>query len=104
MNKPADTNIQNVPLWINGRNQEATTTRYGPVTNPATGAVVRQVPFCNEADIDSAVQAAKAAFPGWRKTPPLRRARVLMRYRELIEKNREELARLVTEEHGKTFV
>jgi malonate-semialdehyde dehydrogenase (acetylating)/methylmalonate-semialdehyde dehydrogenase len=104
MNKPSDTNIQTMSLWINGRHQYATSTRQGPVTNPATGAVVRQVPFCNAADIDAAVQAAKTAFPAWRKTPALRRARVLMRYRELIEKNREELARLVTEEHGKTLV
>jgi malonate-semialdehyde dehydrogenase (acetylating) / methylmalonate-semialdehyde dehydrogenase len=104
MNKPADTNIESVALWVNGRKQSATSTRSGDVTNPATGAVVRQVPFCNEADIDAAVQAAKAAFPRWRKTPALRRARVLMRYRELIEQHREELARLVTEEHGKTLV
>jgi malonate-semialdehyde dehydrogenase (acetylating) / methylmalonate-semialdehyde dehydrogenase len=104
MNKPADTNIENVALWVNGRRHAATSTRSGEVTNPATGAVVRQVPFCNDADIDAAVQAAKAAFPAWRKTPSLRRARVLMRYRELIEKNRDELAKLVTEEHGKTLV
>jgi malonate-semialdehyde dehydrogenase (acetylating)/methylmalonate-semialdehyde dehydrogenase len=105
MNKPADMkNIETVPLWINGRKQAAASSRSGQVTNPATGAVVRQVPFCNEADIDSAVQAAKAAFPGWRKTPALRRARILMRYRELIDANREELARLVSEEHGKTVV
>jgi malonate-semialdehyde dehydrogenase (acetylating)/methylmalonate-semialdehyde dehydrogenase len=104
MNKPADTNVQTVPLWINGRRQSATTARHGEVTNPATGAVVRQVPFCNEADIDAAVQAAKAAFPAWRRTPALRRARVLMRYRDLLEKHREALAALVTEEHGKTLV
>jgi malonate-semialdehyde dehydrogenase (acetylating)/methylmalonate-semialdehyde dehydrogenase len=104
MNKPADTNLKTVPLWINGRHQDAMSTRHGPITNPATGAVLREVPFCNEADIDSAVQAAKAAFPAWRRTPALRRARVLMRYRELLEKNRDELAALVTEEHGKTLV
>jgi malonate-semialdehyde dehydrogenase (acetylating)/methylmalonate-semialdehyde dehydrogenase len=105
MNKPADMkNIETVPLWVNGRKQAASSSRSGNVTNPATGEVVRQVPFCNETDIDSAVQAAKAAFPAWRKTPALRRARVLMRYRELIDANREELARLVSEEHGKTVV
>ena len=82
MNKPVDVKTQDtVPLWINGRTQKASSTRSGDVTNPATGVVVRQVPFCNEADIDSAVQAAKAAFPAWRRTPSLRRARILMRYR-----------------------
>jgi malonate-semialdehyde dehydrogenase (acetylating)/methylmalonate-semialdehyde dehydrogenase len=105
MNKPADMNAtETVPLWVNGRKQSATSTRSGDVTNPATGAVVRQVPFCNDADIDAAVQAAKAAFPAWRKTPSLRRARILMRYRELLDKHRDELARLITEEHGKTVV
>ncbi|HYC44830.1 MAG TPA: CoA-acylating methylmalonate-semialdehyde dehydrogenase [Burkholderiales bacterium] len=103
MNKPSDIK-QTVPMWVNGRHQDAQTTRFGNVTNPATGMVVRQVPFCNDADIDSAVQAAKAAFPAWRRTPALRRARILMRYRELVEKHRDELAQLVTEEHGKTVV
>jgi malonate-semialdehyde dehydrogenase (acetylating)/methylmalonate-semialdehyde dehydrogenase len=104
LNKPADLKTETVPMWVNGRKQPATSTRLGEVTNPATGAVVRNVPFCNEADIDAAVQSAKAAFPGWRKTPALRRARVLMRYRDLIEQHREELAGLITEEHGKTLV
>ena len=105
MNKPADMKAaETLPMWVNGRRQPASTTRSGDVTNPATGEVVRRVPFCNDADIDSAVQAAKAAFRGWRKTPALRRARVLMRYRELIDANRNELAALVSEEHGKTIV
>jgi malonate-semialdehyde dehydrogenase (acetylating) / methylmalonate-semialdehyde dehydrogenase len=104
LNKPADLKTEAVPMWVNGRRQPAASTRSGDVTNPATGVVVRTVPFCNEADIDTAVQAAKGAFPGWRKTPALRRARVLMRYRDLIEQHREELAGLITEEHGKTLV
>src|SRR3954471_7810443 len=104
MNKPTEMITESVGLWINGRREAASSTRSGDVTNPATGAVVRTVPFCNDADIDKAVKAGKAAFPGWRKTPALRRARILMRYRELIEKNREDLAQLVSEEHGKTVV
>ena len=104
MNKPADTaSIDTVPLWVNGAKQPAQTKRYGEVTNPANGAVTRRVPFCTRGDIDAAVAAARTAFPKWRDTPPLRRARILMRYRELLETNREELARLVTEEHGKTL-
>jgi malonate-semialdehyde dehydrogenase (acetylating)/methylmalonate-semialdehyde dehydrogenase len=105
MNKPTDMKaIETVPLWVNGRKQAASSTRSGDVTNPATGEVVRRVPFCNDADIDAAVQAARAAFPGWRKTPSLRRARILMRYRELIDQHGKELAQLVSEEHGKTLV
>ncbi len=103
MNKPADIQTtQTVSLWINGRNQASASGRRGEVTNPATGAVTRRVPFCNSADVAAAVGAAKAAFPGWRDTPPLRRARVLMRYRELLEAHRDKLAQLITNEHGKT--
>jgi malonate-semialdehyde dehydrogenase (acetylating) / methylmalonate-semialdehyde dehydrogenase len=105
MNKPTDMKTPDtLGLWIDGKRQPAKSTRAGDITNPATGEIVRRVAFCNEADIDTAVQSAKAALPRWRKTPPLRRARILMRYRELIDQNREELARLVTEEHGKTHV
>src|SRR6266508_3467815 len=104
MNKPVEIKAaESVGLWINGRKVAASSARSGAVTNPATGEVVRQVPFCNEADINAAVAAAKAAFPAWKRTPVLRRARILMRYRELIEKHRDELARLVTEEHGKVL-
>ncbi|MGQ0751552.1 MAG: CoA-acylating methylmalonate-semialdehyde dehydrogenase [Betaproteobacteria bacterium] len=104
MSKPADTaHIETVALWVNGAKQPAQTKRFGEVTNPATGAVARRVPFCGHDDIDAAVAAARTAFPKWRDTPPLRRARILMRYRELLEAHRDELARLVTEEHGKTL-
>ncbi len=104
MNKPVDLQtLQTVPLWIDGRHQQATSTRAGDITNPATGRVTRRVPLCNAADVDAAVEAAKRAFPAWRDTPPLRRARILMRFRELLDANKEELARLVTAEHGKTL-
>ncbi len=103
MNKPVDQAVTQIPLWINGKPASATSTRSGEVTNPATGAVSGRVPYCNEADIDTAVKAAQAAFPAWRDTPPLRRARILMRYRELIDAHRDELARLITAEHGKTL-
>src|SRR4051812_37766773 len=77
MNKPTDMKpAETMSLWINGARQAAQSTRVGDVTNPATGEIVRRVPFCNDADIDTAVQAAKAAFPKWRKTPSLRRARI----------------------------
>jgi malonate-semialdehyde dehydrogenase (acetylating)/methylmalonate-semialdehyde dehydrogenase len=104
MNKPADLKaVETLTMWVNGKKQLAATSRYGEVTNPALGIVVRKVPLCNEADIDTAVAAAQAAFPAWRDTPPLRRARVLMRYRELIDAHRDELAGLISEEHGKTL-
>ena len=104
MNKPVENQmVRNIPLWVNNKPAQATSTRMGEVTNPATGAVTGKVPLCNEADVDTAVKAAQAAFPAWRDTPPLRRARILMKYRELIDAHRDELAALITAEHGKTI-
>ncbi len=97
------TTLDRLPLWIGGRVVAAATTRYGEVTNPATGDVIRHVPLGNAADVDAAVQAATAALPAWRAAPPLRRARILMKFRELMEANKKDLARIVTEEHGKTL-
>jgi malonate-semialdehyde dehydrogenase (acetylating)/methylmalonate-semialdehyde dehydrogenase len=98
------TTLERLPMWIGGRAHAPTTKRYGEVTNPATGEVVRHVPFANAADVDAAVRAAEAAFPAWRAAPPLRRARVMMRFRELMEMHKKELAKIVTQEHGKTLI
>src|SRR6266516_67873 len=94
--------VARLPLWIGGRAVTARTTRYGEVTNPATGEVLRHVPFATTEDVDAAVAAAVAAFPAWKAAPALRRARVLMRFRELLEMHKKDLARLVSQEHGKT--
>ena len=98
------TTLERLPMWVNGRAFSPSTTRYGEVTNPATGEVIRHVPFANAADVDAAVQSAAAALPGWSGAPPLRRARVLMKFRDLLERQRKDLARIVTQEHGKTLV
>ncbi len=92
-----------LPLWIGGKEVPSTSGRTGDVFDPATGEVRRRAPFASPAEVGSAVEAARAALPGWRDTAPLRRARVLARFRELLEANRDELARLVTSEHGKTL-
>ncbi len=97
------TTLQRLPLWIGGRAVSARTQRYGEVTNPATGEVIRHVPLGNAEDVDLAAQAATKAWPEWRAAPPLRRARVLMRFRELMEAHKKSLAAIVTEEHGKTL-
>jgi len=89
-------------LWIDGRPVSSASGRVGDVYNPATGEVIRRVPLANRADVERAVASAQAAFPGWRDTPPLRRARILTRYRELMEAHRDELVELITAEHGKT--
>ncbi|HET8540045.1 MAG TPA: CoA-acylating methylmalonate-semialdehyde dehydrogenase [Anaeromyxobacter sp.] len=90
-------------LWIAGRKTPSRSGRAGDVFDPATGEVIRRAPFASAEEVATAVAAARAAFPGWRDTPPLRRARILARFRELLEANRDALARLVSEEHGKTL-
>ena len=102
MNKPVETALS-VPLWIGGRPVASSSARSGEVTNPATGAIARRVPFCNASDIDAAVKAAQAAYPEWRDAPALRRARIMQRFLQLLQQERDVLARIVTEEHGKTL-
>ena len=95
--------MANLTHWINGRHVEGTSGRFGNVYNPATGEVSAQVPLASTAELNAAVDAAKAAFPDWAATPPLTRARVMFRYKALIEDNADELAALVTAEHGKVL-
>ena len=102
MNKPADIQLATVPVWIGGKAQ-APAGRTGDIFNPATGQVTKKVVFADAATIDAAVQAATAALPAWRDTPVLRRARILNAFLGLLQKHQKELARLVTEEHGKTL-
>ena len=89
-------------LWIGGKETPGSG-RLGDVFDPATGHIARRVPFATKAEVGQAVAAAEQALPSWRGTPPLRRARILARFRELLEANRDELARLVCAEHGKTL-
>jgi malonate-semialdehyde dehydrogenase (acetylating)/methylmalonate-semialdehyde dehydrogenase len=91
-----------LPLWIDGKKVPSNSGRTGDVFDPATGQVIRRAPFASREEVGAAVAAARAAFPGWRDTPPLKRARILARLRDLLEANREELAKLISEEHGKT--
>jgi len=98
------TTLERLPLWIGGRPTPSRTTRYGEVTNPATGEVLRHVPFATREDVDAAVSTASDAWKQWRAAPALRRARILMRFRELMEAHKKDLARLVSQEHGKTTV
>ncbi len=92
-----------VPVWIGGEARSARAERFSDVFNPATGDAIRRAPLCSADDVDAAVGAAAQAFPAWRDTPSLGRARILMRFGELLEANRGELAALITEEHGKTL-
>ncbi len=90
--------------YINGRLTEGASGRSGAVHNPATGEVVRRVALADASEVRQAVAAARAAFPAWAATPPLRRARVMFRLKELLEAELDKLAAILTEEHGKTIV
>ena len=89
--------------YIGGRQVAGTSGRRGDIYNPALGEVIRQVDFASQAEVRQAVEAASAAQPGWAAQPPLRRARVMFRLKQLLEANIDELAKVVTEEHGKTI-
>ncbi|MCE0734451.1 CoA-acylating methylmalonate-semialdehyde dehydrogenase [Halomonas sp. G15] len=89
--------------YINGRISGGESGRTQPVTNPATGEVTGQVALASAADVDGAVAAAAAAFPAWADTPPIRRARVLFKFLELLNANKDALAEAITREHGKVF-
>src|SRR5438270_2155512 len=88
---------------IDGKRAEAKSGRWGDVFNPATGEKVRRVALGGAADIDAAVQSAAKAFPGWAATPPLSRARILFKFLELLAREHDNLARAMSEEHGKVF-
>ena len=94
---------QTLHHYVNGRRITPKGGRFGDVFNPATGEVSGRVPLANAAELGEAVAAAKAAFPGWAKVTPMQRARVMFRFKALIEANMDKLAALVSAEHGKVL-
>jgi malonate-semialdehyde dehydrogenase (acetylating) / methylmalonate-semialdehyde dehydrogenase len=95
--------MKRISHWIDGRLVTGTSGRTGPVYNPALGEQVAAVDLASAAEVDLAVQAARAAFPAWRATGLSRRAEILFRMRELLDANRKEVAAAVTAEHGKVL-
>jgi malonate-semialdehyde dehydrogenase (acetylating) / methylmalonate-semialdehyde dehydrogenase len=95
--------MSDVHHYIEGKYVEGTSGRQGDVFNPATGERTRRVAFATASEVDRAVKAAAAAFPAWSATPPLTRARILFKFRELLDREAGALARLITEEHGKVL-
>ncbi len=87
--------------YVNGARTSGTSGRFGDVYNPATGELAARVPFAAASEVGAAIAAAAAALPAWAATPPLQRARVMFRFKEMVERNMDELARLITSEHGK---
>lgn len=89
--------------YVDGEFVSSSSSEVLDVINPATEEVLAQVPLSNRADLDQAVASAKAAFPSWRRTPAAERAKYIFRFKNLMEEHLDEIATLVTQEHGKTF-
>ena len=93
--------MRTVPHWINGQEVVPTSGNFGPVFDPSTGEQQAQVGLASTAEMDAAIAIAKAAFPTWRSASLSRKSEILFRFRELVVANRDEIARLVSIEHGK---
>ncbi|SDQ52831.1 malonate-semialdehyde dehydrogenase (acetylating) / methylmalonate-semialdehyde dehydrogenase [Pseudoxanthomonas sp. CF385] len=89
--------------FFNGQRVEGGSGRHGDVFDPATGTVSARVPLASADDVEQAVDAASVAFPAWAATTPLNRARVMFRFKELLETHAGELAKIITSEHGKVL-
>ncbi|OJA05287.1 CoA-acylating methylmalonate-semialdehyde dehydrogenase [Halomonas sp. QHL1] len=89
--------------FINGQVSAGESSHSQDVFNPATGRVTGRVSLASPADVNTAVEAAQAAFPAWADTPPIRRARVMFKFLELLNAHKDELAEAITKEHGKVF-
>jgi malonate-semialdehyde dehydrogenase (acetylating)/methylmalonate-semialdehyde dehydrogenase len=93
--------VSNYPHWIGGKTITGNSGRAGDVFNPSLGLVAGRVALASESEVDAAVRAARQAFSEWSATPSLKRARVMFRFKEIVEARRAELARVIAAEHGK---
>ena len=89
--------------YVNGARVAGTGERFGDVFDPATGEVAARVPLASASETARVIDAAAAAFPAWRDTPPLRRAAILFRFKELLDRHTDEIAQLIAAEHGKVL-
>jgi malonate-semialdehyde dehydrogenase (acetylating)/methylmalonate-semialdehyde dehydrogenase len=103
MNAPTNSQPTSIDHWIAGQPTAGRSGRSADVFNPATGQVSGRVALASASEVDAAVANAQAAFPQWADTPPLRRARVMFKFLELLNRHRDDLARMITAEHGKVF-
>ncbi len=95
--------MKQIHHFINGKQYQGSSGNFDNVYNPTTGEVSAEVAMANEADTQSAITAAHDKFPEWRALTPLKRARIFFKYKELIEKNADKIAKLVSAEHGKVL-
>ena len=103
VNEQANLSVQQLGHYIGGAPVAPTSGCFKDVFNPATGKVTGSVALASVEEVDAAVKAANAAFPAWSETAPIKRARILFRFKELLNQHHDELAMLITREHGKVF-
>src|SRR5205809_751941 len=95
--------LTKIPNYIDGRWQDSTASEWQDVVNPATGEALGRVPLSDAQEVAKAIQAASAAYPAWRRTPPQDRIQPLFKLKQLLEDHLHELARIITQENGKTL-
>jgi malonate-semialdehyde dehydrogenase (acetylating)/methylmalonate-semialdehyde dehydrogenase len=95
--------VQELSFLVNGKRQKGRPGSLHSVMNPATGEVIAEVPYADASEVDHAVRAAHEAFLKWREVPVVDRVQVLYRYKTLLDKHHEEVARILTTENGKTL-
>jgi malonate-semialdehyde dehydrogenase (acetylating) / methylmalonate-semialdehyde dehydrogenase len=100
---PSEDSARVIPHWIDGKRVAGTSGRYSDVYNPATGQVQATCPLASAEELNLAVESCRKAAVSWGQQPPLRRARVLFRFRDLFEQNLDKLAAIITSEHGKVL-
>ena len=89
--------------FVDGKKFKGSSKRTGKVFNPATGEQSAEVNLASTKDVNEAIASAKNAFESWSNKPPLQRARIMFKFKELIEKNADELTKIIVSEHGKVY-
>ena len=98
-----DARVRELTHFIGGESVKGASGRFGEVFNPALGTVAARVKLASQSEVAHAVAKAKAAFPAWSETAPLKRARIMFKFKQLLDAHHDELAELITREHGKVF-
>ena len=95
--------MKTIQHFVDGKSFSGASKRVGKIFNPATGEQTAEVKLASANDVNKAVESAKKAFEEWSMKPPLQRSRVMFKFKELIEKNSDELTKIIVSEHGKVY-
>ena len=95
--------MNTIEHFIDGKKFSGESKKTGKIFNPATGEQISEVKLATAIDVNKAIESAQKAFGTWSKKTPLQRARVMFKFKELIEKNSDELTKLIVSEHGKVY-